>query len=188
MVTESPFHFNLFGSLNETLLYLCTEKKDLVSYFDEVLKLPKQTFMKPDVQPIPSSINRTTLDLPPDLFLHQLYNGILDVTRLEPQAKKQLRTRFESSIYIQTLKTLLSYLPEQNRDKLQRTMYFRPDFFLNRSLAILQMLIPQEELLSHFDAVKEHTFLSSLEQLVQTCCSEDRARISAYLTATGYQD
>jgi hypothetical protein len=89
---------------------------------------------------------------------------------------------FEAAVYARTLKTLLALLPEEQGKKLNSTMHFQPDFFLDRVLAILQAFATPDQIAEVMEKTAEETFLEFFDTFVAGCNAEQKQRIDLYLS------
>ncbi|HNT30610.1 MAG TPA: hypothetical protein PKL83_06690 [bacterium] len=110
-----------------------------------------------------------------------LFIEILRTADFPADQHEELVKKFENAVYVQTLKTLLNLLPAEQRKKLESTMHFKPDFFLERAIAILQAFATPDQILKIFDKTSEETFLEFFDTFLASCDEQQKKRIDDYL-------
>ncbi len=110
-----------------------------------------------------------------------LFVEILKTAEFPKDEHDALISRLESAVYVQTLKNLLCNLPAGQRTKLESTMHFHPEFFLERAIAILQAFASPEQIVKIFETTSEETFLEFFDTFLTSCTKEQKHKIDKYL-------
>jgi len=110
-----------------------------------------------------------------------LFEEILKTADFPEDEHAALVGRLESAVYVQTLKNLLCHLPAGQRTKLESTMHFHPEFFLERAIAILQAFASPEQIVKIFHTTSEETFLEFFDTFLTSCTKEQKHKIDRYL-------
>jgi len=111
----------------------------------------------------------------------QLFENLLKMADLDALQQQLLLEKFESAVYSRTLKILLTLLPPEQQRKLEHTMHFQPDFFLNRVLAILQAYATVEQITEVMDKAAEEAFIEFFDNFIQNCSQQQKLAVDAYL-------
>jgi len=111
----------------------------------------------------------------------RLFYNIIKNANFSEEQQSNISQRFESALFTQTLHALLELLPEDQRKKMHSTMHFQPEFFLERSLAILQSFASSKQIVDILDQISEKAFLDFFENLLKDCDEEQKTKINAYL-------
>jgi hypothetical protein len=111
----------------------------------------------------------------------QLYTTILQTADFTQEEQQKMIDNFEAAVYARTLKSLLTMLPADQRQKLETTMHFQPDFFLSRVLAILQAFATPEQIIEIMDKTSEETFMEFFDNFLVSCSAEQKQKINQYL-------
>lgn len=95
------------------------------------------------------------------------------------------KKRLEAAVYVRTLKAIGAQLPQDSRQSLERTMYFRPLFFLERTLAVLQLTEGLPELKDDLGKLMEESYLACLQLLLEKASTRERRELLGELEEEG---
>lgn len=111
----------------------------------------------------------------------QLLQTLLQTANMSDDEQKSMMDKYEEAVFSRTMRTLLALLPGDQRRKLETTMHFQPDFFLNRVMAILQAFASADQIVEVLEKTSMETFMEFFDELLVTCNQNQKRKIQKCL-------